>query len=402
VPNIKLLGDSTQFLSRKEIIELIRNKQIKTVLNGDDIHPNISSDSPRIEPSSFEVTTSLIVYELPKGVSVVGSDRYSLQQIERFVRTHGGKLVKPDNEDCFSFSHEKNYFMVSNESFDLYKLRALFSGKSSLARSGVLTQVVTGYNKEFNITGLNHQGPVGVLTNFFFDTRMKVNQPIAQLRLFENKGKLRALSEDALDQINKYEGLFFNRYGELETDRERLSENAVHCGIDFSGETLGFLAKDPKKAGVLDLTKKNANQASEFYDVLEIPRNGTQAHVPKGKMAIVNTDIAIRTPLNMSSYIKAEPGRYGYFITCLANFINPGDGLDGGDPMAFEIIPYTDLALDSNRPYCLIEYFYNKSSVPETWFKEKFQSCLPAFDYKFNQRKRGSLGGVKLPAFFRG
>jgi dCTP deaminase len=217
--------------------------------------------------------------------------------------------------------------------------------KSSTGRMDVFTRVITDFSRRFEEIYEGYSGQLYLeVVPRSFTVRVEPGLSLNQLRLFTGQPRL---DDKALIELYRREPLLFDEQGRpipiaratqtrmVSDSRERAAPAIIERGglsmtIDLKGDrkhpVVGYKAR--RNSAVVDLTRKAAHRASEYWEPVMAGEGGHVILEPE-EFYIFASRERVRVPPRLAAEMVEYDAGSGELRTHYAGFFDPGFGYRG-------------------------------------------------------------------------
>lgn len=195
---------------------------------------------------------------------------------------------------------------------------AIGNPKSSTGRLDIFTRLITDYGTEFDRVREGYKGQLyAEVSPRTFSVLVRKGSRLNQLRI--RRGNPPA-SDEKLRRLHKQHELIES----MSADDIR---NGVLLRVDVRGETTGGIIgyRARSHADLIDVDKKNAYQASDYWDPVFAPRRGGLVLDP-AEFYILASQKSVKVPSAYAAEMVAHDTQVGEFRVHYAGFFDPGFG----------------------------------------------------------------------------
>jgi dCTP deaminase len=330
--------------------------------------------------SSIDLTLSDEGYRMEKGSVKPFGGRY----IHDIIKKKLAKKIHADTDGIFTLDAKKTHLFKLRESLRNLKKAKIYgqaTAKSTIGRVDVLARLIVDgmdYYDSFDPKGLeNGNGELYLeVTPITFKVRVKIGEPLSQLRLFRGQPDT---SEIKGDELKLYECPLYNAEGD---DDRSLSVDLSSTPISKK-EVVAFCAKRNENHNPIDLWEVEKDREEEKpcpskYWNFEKADDNRRLMITKNNFYILRSKERIALPGQVAVYCRAIDETIGEMRIHYAGFVHPFFGekredSQKGTPLIFEVRGHSvDVSLnDGEKMARLIFYRMSEKCIPESKPKKK-------------------------------
>jgi dCTP deaminase len=332
-------------LSKEQVIELCKENYIKNVKgwNSDD------KDINPIDHSAIDLTLANEGYKMVDGSikptegnsyrkTVIGNDSYATSHLE-------------ESNGIFSLEKKQTYLFRLNETLDGLRLKGSSiygqaTAKSSVGRVDVLARLIVDEMDRYEYFDPQKLPSRDVemfleITPITFSVRVKVDEPLSQLRLFYCQPDTSRIRGKELCQC------LLHREGGVVADSSLtvdLSGTEIFKGDRsiYKDKIVAFRGKNDKETPKIDLWGEDTLAPENVWDYLEEDERTGRLLVEKEKFYILRSKERLCLPEGIAVYCRAIDETIGEMRIHYAGFAHPFFGKKRkdkkkGTPLIFEV-----------------------------------------------------------------
>lgn len=366
-------------LSKKQVIELCRENYIKNVKDWD-------SDDKHINPidhSAIDLTLANEGYKMVAGsIKPTEGDSYRRTVIgnNNYATSH-----PQESSEIFSLEKKQTYLFRLNETLDGHRLKGSSihgqaTAKSSVGRVDVLARLIVDEMDRYEYFDPQKLPSHDVemfleITPITFNVRVKVGEPLSQLRLFYCHPDNSRIQGKELCQclLHREDGVTDSS---LSVD---LSGTKIFKGDQsiYKDKIVAFRATKDQET-LLDLWGEDGLAPEKLWDCLEEDKKTGRLLVEKEKFYILRSKERLCLPEGIAVYCRAIDETIGEMRIHYAGFAHPFFGKnrkDGkkGTPLIFEVRGHNiNVNLVDDEKLARLEFYrMSKDCVEEPTVKQK-------------------------------
>ncbi len=249
--------------------------------------------------------------------------------------------------------------------------------KSTTGRLDVFARVLTDKNPRFDDIAVGYSGGLYLeILPRSFAINVKQGLSLVQLRLMDGDC---VVGDSELLSLQRDEVLLYD--GEVEGRASDVSiSKGLFMSVDLSGESMygvvGYRSK--KNSHVVDLTKRDHYNISDFWEPVRVGRNSTLILEPE-EFYILSSREKIRIPIGFAAEMAAYEAGSGELRTHYAGFFDPGFGYGQsgevlGTKAVLEVRAHdVPFMISHGQTFCKLAYERMKN-VPEKTYGPKIGS----------------------------
>lgn len=269
-------------------------------------------DADQIQPASLDLRLGETAYRV-RASFLPGPDSTVEAKMERL------KLHEIDLRPGAVFETGCVYLVPLLESFALPAgISASANPKSSTGRLDIFTRVLADRAHEFDHLPAGYRGPIFLeISPRTFPVIARTGSRLSQIRF--RKGHA-LLSAGELAALHERETL-------VAAEKPNISGNGIALSIDLSGAGAGGLIgyRGKHHTGVVDVDKRGAQDAADFWEPLTRSRHGELVLDPDEFYILVSQEAVHVPPMHAAEMTPFDP-LVGEFRVHYAGFFDPGFG----------------------------------------------------------------------------
>ena len=199
-----------------------------------------------------------------------------------------------------------------------YRTSGLGNPKSSTGRLDIFTRLITDYGTEFDRVKENYSGKLyAEVSPRTFSVLVRKGSRLSQIRI--RRGNPPS-SDEKLRRLHKEHEL-------IESMSDEDIKNGIFVRVDVRGETTGGVIgyKARNHSGLIDVDRKQAYEASDFWEPVYAPRRGGLVLDPT-EFYILASQRSVKVPPGYAAEMIAYDTLVGEFRVHYAGFFDPGFG----------------------------------------------------------------------------
>lgn len=256
-------------------------------------------------------------------------------------------------------------------------VRGRANPKSTTGRLDIFARLLTDRNSRFDDIACGYRGKLFVeVMPRSFTIKVKEGLSLLQLRLLNGEC---ALPDSKLKTLHRDSKLLYNGDAHLSAQEIKISKG-LFMSVDLSGdENTGIVGyKSKKNSHVVDLTKKNHYNISDFWEPLRRNSKCTLILEPE-EFYILASKEKIRVPPRYAAEMVPFEAGSGELRTHYAGFFDPGFGfgLNGevkGTKAVLEVRAHdVPFMIADGQTFCKL-YFEKMAELPEKVYGPKIGS----------------------------
>jgi dCTP deaminase len=257
----------------------------------------------RLGPTAYRVRASFL-----PGPNATVHDKLRALSMHEMDITNGGVLER----GCV-------YIIPLLELVSLkFRTSGIGNPKSSTGRLDIFTRLITDYGSEFDRVREGYKGQLyAEVSPRTFSVLVRKGSRLNQLRI--RRGNPLS-SDEKLRRLHKEHEL-------VEAMSEEDIKNGVLVRVDVQGETtagvIGYKARN--HAGLIDVDRRQAYEATEFWEPVMAPRQGGLVLDP-AEFYILASQKSVKVPPAYAAEMIAYDTLVGEFRVHYAGFFDPGFG----------------------------------------------------------------------------
>ncbi|MFQ5736768.1 MAG: 2'-deoxycytidine 5'-triphosphate deaminase [Thermodesulfobacteriota bacterium] len=352
-------------------------QMLREALGKKQIHARAKVADSQVQPASLDLRLGKKAYRLVSSFLPEKSD-----VVEKLYTPdiYGSDLVMYEQDISHGGILEKGhvYLIPLMEELDLpADVHGRANPKSTTGRLDIFARVLTDRSSRFDDIACGYKGKLFLeVMPRSFTIKVKQGLSLVQLRLMSGEC---VLSDSRLKTLNRSSRLLYDGDDHLGPGDVNISRG-LFMSVDLGGDkATGFVGyKSKKNSHVVDLTKRDHYNITDFWDPIPANSKGTLILEPE-EFYILASKEKIRVPPRYAAEMVAFEAGSGELRTHYAGFFDPGFGFGQhgevkGTKAVLEVRAHdVPFMIAHGQTFCKL-FFERMSELPEKVYGPKIGS----------------------------